>query len=156
MAPTDSENDSLLASRDGGESKDKLLQELSTILNNIRDFKNEVHSVISELKGDFKKDFKDGLVTLGLELNQKLIEVGTTLQGRDQAITKAEERIFNMETSCNATKEALLSLMKEQHRLQEEVTDLESRSKRKNIRVYGVPEDSEGVSMIKFMENLLT
>lgn len=156
MEPTDEENGDLLASKDGGESTDKLFRELSTISNNIRDFKNDVHLAISELKGDLKKDFKDELATLRHELNEKLTEVGTRLQGHDQAITDAEERISAMETSGAATKDALLSLLKEQCRLQEKVTDLESRSRRNNIRVYGVPEGSEGDSMIKFMENLLT
>lgn len=155
MEPTDEENGAL-ASRDGGESNDRLLRELSTISNDIRDFKNDIHSAISDLKGDLKKDFKDELATLRHELNQKLTEVGTRLQCHDQAITEAEERISDVETSGAATKEALLSLLKEQRRLQTKVTDLESRSRRNNIRVYGVPEDSEGDSMIKFMENLLT
>lgn len=157
MEPTDEENGDLLASGDGGEAKDnKLLQKLSAISTNIRDFPNDIHSAISDLKVDLKKDFKDELATLRHELTQKLADVGTRLQGHDLAITEAEERISDMETSGAATKEALLSLLKEHHRLQEKVTDLESRSRRNNIRVYGVSEGSEGDSMIKFMENLLT
>ncbi len=83
MELTDKENGDLLASRDGSESKDKLLRELSTISNNIRDLKNDVHTAISDLKGDLKKDFKDELATLRHKLNQKLTEVGTRPQGHD-------------------------------------------------------------------------
>lgn len=54
------------------------------------------------------------------------------------------------------TKDALLSLLKEQRKLREKVIDLVSRSRRNNIRIYGVPEDSEGESVIDFVQNLLT
>ncbi|KAM9358436.1 uncharacterized protein ABDE67_003935 [Symphorus nematophorus] len=108
------------------------------------------------LSVDLRKDFKDELTSLRHELNQKLTQIETMLQDHGQAITEAEERISDMETSSAVTKETLLSLLKEQRRLREKVTDLESRSRRNNIRVYGVPEDSEGDSMIKFIENLMT
>ena len=156
MEPTDEDNGCPLASSEIDESRDKLLQEMSNISKNIRDFKDDIHSAIFDLKEDVKKDFKEELATLKQELDQKLTHVGTTLQAHDQAITEAEERISDMETGSAVTKEALLSLLREQRRLREKVTDLESRSRRNNIRVYGVPEDSEGDSMIKFVENLLT
>jgi len=156
MESTDEDNGCPLASSEIDESRDKLLQEMSNISKNIRDFKDDIHSAIFDLKEDVKKDFKEELATLKQELDQKLTQVGTTLQVHDQAITEAEERISDMETGSAVTKEALLSLLREQRRLREKVTDLESRSRRNNIRVYGVPEDSEGDSMIKFVENLLT
>lgn len=89
-------------------------------------------------------------------MKEELSEVGETLQGHGQAITEVEECISDVETSSAVTKEALLSLIKEQHRLQEKVTAVQSRSRRNNIRVYGVPEDSEVNSMIKCVKNLLT
>ena len=55
MEPTDEENGDPLASRDSGERNDRLLRELSTISNDIHDFKNDIHSAISDLKGDLKK-----------------------------------------------------------------------------------------------------
>lgn len=54
------------------------------------------------------------------------------------------------------SKESLLFLLKERRRLQDKVTDLESRSRRCNIRIYGVPEDTEGDSMTRYLEQFLT
>ena len=133
-----------------------LLQEMSKLSENIRDFKKDIDSSIFELKEDLKKGFKDELTTLKHELDQKLTHVETSLQVHGQAIFEAEERISDMETCSVVTKEALLSVLKEQRRLLEEVTDLESRSRRNNIRLYGIPEGSEGDSMITFVETLLT
>lgn len=156
MEPSDEENGVLLASKEATEPGDELLREMSSISKDLREFKKDIHTAISELKGDLRKDLKEELTTLKHELNQKLAEVGATIQSQGQAITEAEERISDVESSSAVTKEALLCLLKEQRRLQEKVTDLESRSRRNNIRMYGVPEDSEGDSMTKFVENLLT
>lgn len=156
MERSDDDDGTLLASKEANEPADTLLREMSSISKDLRDFKEGIHSAISELKGDIRKDLKDELLTLKQELNQKLAEVGTTLQAQGQAITAAEERISDVETSSAVTKEALLNILKEQRRLREKLTDLESRSRRNNIRVYGVPEDSENGSVIQFMEKLLT
>lgn len=152
MDPTDEDGGYKLAE---GEAKG-LLQEMAKLSENIRDFKRDIDSSISELKEDLKKGFKDELTTLKHELDQKLTRVETSLQVHGQAISEAEERISDMETCSAVTKEVLLSVLKEQRRLQEKVTDLESRSRRNNIRLYGIPEGSEGDSMTTFVEKLLT
>lgn len=41
-------------------------------------------------------------------------------------------------------------------RMQEKITDLESRSRRNNIRVFGIPEGTEGSSAAKYLEQLLS
>lgn len=73
-----------------------------------------------------------------------------TQQSQGKAIAKAEGRIAEMEQSGLVTNEALLSLLERQDELGEKVIDLESRSRRNNIHIYGVPEDSEGESVITF------
>ncbi|KAM3607565.1 uncharacterized protein V6R79_009790 [Siganus canaliculatus] len=105
MELTEEENGGLLASCDGG---DKLLTELSTISNNIRDIKNDIHSAISDLKGELKKDFGDELAKRRYELNNKLIEVGIKLQSH---LGYGNQRRYNQRR--------FLSLLKEQHQLHE-------------------------------------
>lgn len=156
MEPSEEENGVLLASGEEAnvtKTGDELLREM---MRDLRDFKKDIHSAISDLKDELMRDLKEEMTTLKHELNQKLSEVGVTLQAQGQAITGAEQRISDVETSGAVTKVALLSLLKEQRRLRDKVTDLESRSRRNNIRMYGIPEDSEGDSMIKYVENLLT
>ncbi|KAM9852574.1 protein cordon-bleu [Aulostomus maculatus] len=79
----------------------------------------------------------------------KLAEMGMTLQAQGWAIAEAEERISKAETSSSVTKKTLPCLLKEQHKLRQKVTDLESRSRRNNIRIFGVPEDAKGDLLIK-------
>lgn len=51
--------------------------------------------------------------------------------------------------------DTLIQLLKNQEILQAKVTDLEGRSWRNNIRIYGVPENTEGTSMNCFIEDLI-
>lgn len=127
--------------------------------------KKDIHAAITDLEGDMRKDLKKELTTLeaipdsigpGVSPRTRIVSAfGATLQAQSQAITKAEGRISDVETCSAVTKVALLSLLKEQRWLQEKVTDVESRSRRNNIRIYGVPEGSEGDSMIEFVERWL-
>lgn len=127
---------------------------MSAISKDLRDFKKDIHAAITDLKGDIRKDLKKELTTLEA-IPDSLSEFRATLQAQSQAITKAEGRISDVETCSAVTKDSLLSLLKEQRWLQEKVTDVESRSRRNNIRIYGVPESSEGDSMIEFVERWL-
>lgn len=154
MDTPDDENGTVLISKEA--RGDELLREFYSISKDLRDFKSDIHTAISELRGDLRKDLKDEMTTLKHELNHKLAEMGTTLQAQGWDIAEAEERIAEVETSGSITNETLLCLLKEQRKLRQKVTDLESRSRRSNIRIFGVPEDAEGDSMIKFVENLLT
>lgn len=52
-------------------------------------------------------------------------------------------------------KDVLTQLLTNQRALQDKVSDLEGRSRRNNIRIYGLPEDSEGTSAVVFIENLI-
>lgn len=61
-----------------------------------------------------------------------------------------ELETFNMEA-----KEALMTTLREQRKLQEKLTDLEGRSRRNNVRIFRVPEGSEVDLAPHFVEELL-
>ncbi|KAJ8375565.1 hypothetical protein SKAU_G00061450 [Synaphobranchus kaupii] len=52
-------------------------------------------------------------------------------------------------------KDTLIQLINNQRALQDKLTDLEGRSRRNNIRIYGVPESAEGTSMHHYVEDLI-
>ncbi len=52
-------------------------------------------------------------------------------------------------------KNTLIQLLKNQEILQAKVTDLEGRSRRNNIRIYAVPENTEGTSTSCFIEDFI-
>ena len=53
-------------------------------------------------------------------------------------------------------KEALCKSLKQQQILQDKLTDIEGRSRRNNICIFGIPEDKEGDSAPKYVHQLLT
>ncbi|KAL4008615.1 hypothetical protein ACER0C_002467 [Sarotherodon galilaeus] len=77
-------------------------------------------------------------------------DVSNRLDEAEERIEKAEERIQN-------TEDAMIEIIKLQIRLEDKLIDLESRTRRENIRIYGVPETAEQdfTIMIEFVEKLL-
>ncbi|KAL1277194.1 hypothetical protein QQF64_023867 [Cirrhinus molitorella] len=77
-------------------------------------------------------------------------------QQENKRIEEAEDRITEAEEQIQQTGEVLIELLKRQTQLKSKITDQEGRSRRDNIRIYGVPENSEnGSSTIEFIEKLL-
>lgn len=64
------------------------------------------------------------------------MKVNTRLDEAEGRIEKAEERIQN-------TEEVIAAMLKVYVKLEDKLLDLESRSRRENVRIYGVPEGSE-------------
>ncbi|KAE8287224.1 hypothetical protein D5F01_LYC15193 [Larimichthys crocea] len=78
------------------------------------------------------------------------MKVNTRLDEAEGRIEKAKERIQN-------TEDVVTAMLKLHTKLEDKLLDLESRSRRENMRIYGVPEGSEkeSTTMISFVENLL-
>uniref|UniRef100_A0A9J8DG03 L1 transposable element RRM domain-containing protein n=1 Tax=Cyprinus carpio carpio TaxID=630221 RepID=A0A9J8DG03_CYPCA len=72
-----------------------------------------------------------------------------------QRMDEAEARVSQVEGWAEEATEALCTCLEQQRKLQIKVLDLESRSRRNNMRVFGVPEGQEGDSVMQFIEKLL-
>lgn len=72
-------------------------------------------------------------------------------------ITEVETRVGEVEDRTGLVEEAMAELAKLCHKLEAKQTDLEGRTRRENIRIYGVPEGEEegSRSVSKFVESLL-
>lgn len=100
--------------------------------------------ILGELKG-FRQENKEQFETI----KEELAKVNTRMEEVEGRVEKAEERILN-------TEEVITAMLKLHAKLEDKLMDLESRSRRENIRIYGVPEGSEKDStMISFVEVLL-
>lgn len=96
------------------------------------------------------------LSELKFELKTEIRALNSTLQSFRKDISELQERVTQVEEFHMAASEAIRLLLADRIRLRDKATDLERRSRRCNIRIYGVPEDSEGGSMIEYLENILT
>lgn len=122
----------------------------------------EIHELKKDMKNDlvaFKKElntnFRQQFANFKEDVNKKLQANNDELQEQKRNFSKAQARIKELESFNMEVKEALLTTLSELRKLQEKVTDLEGRSRRNNVRIFGVPEGAEGESVPHFVEELL-
>lgn len=104
---------------------------LGLILQELRDFRQDNKSQLEEIKGEITK-------------------TNTRLEEAEDRIEKAEERIQNVEG-------VLSEMLKLHAQMEAKLTEQESRSRRENIRLYGIPEGAEkdSISVVELVERLL-
>lgn len=118
----------------------------------------DIIRAIKDLKDDLKGDnesLRQELSHVGQEIKSKLESFTAEMQDLSDRVGEAETRVAQVEEWAAEATEALCSCLEQQKTLQRKLTDLESRSRRNNIRIFGVTEGEEGNSMPKFIEKLL-
>lgn len=89
------------------------------------------------------------------ENNHQLEDIKDELNKTNQRIEEAEDRIEAVETRLQTMEQVMKKMLKVQTQHEDKLVDQEGRARRGNIRMYNVPENEEGSSMIVFMEKLL-
>lgn len=124
----------------------------------LTDFRAEVSSLHKELRQEIEAIRSETSTSLhglrhemGEEINklrQEQAQMVTEQNDMAHSLTDAQDRIQQLEhlEESNA---------KELKRLKEKCFDLESRSRRQNLRFVGIPEGAEGASPTKFMAELI-
>lgn len=125
-----------------------LLESIKMLSKDLKEFKNEMKQDIEELKEDVKATMKE-------DFNRFREEMMRELQNQKGSINEAQTRIADLEAACLEMKDALLVSLESNRAMNDKLVDLESRSRRNNLRIYGVPEGKEGRSVSEFVANLL-
>lgn len=101
--------------------------------------------ILQELR-DFRRDKKTQLD----DIKEEIMKTNTRLDEAEERTVRAEDRLQNAE-------DIMLEMIKLQAQMEAKITDQESRSRRDNIRIYGIPEEAENEfpTMIEFVEKLL-
>lgn len=76
------------------------------------------------------------------------------MQGLSERIGEAELRVEQAEAWATEATEMLYSCLEQHQALQRKLTDLETQSRRNNLRIFGVAEGEEGNSVSQFIEGL--
>ncbi|KAK7933660.1 hypothetical protein WMY93_004556 [Mugilogobius chulae] len=95
--------------------------------------------------------------TILQELREYRQEIKAEFAKTNNRLNEAENRIEGNERRLQDMEEALTGVLRMQEHLQEKLTDQECRSRRENVRKYGIPEGAEGSAkaMIPFIEQIL-
>lgn len=72
------------------------------------------------------------------ENRQQFEELRSDVSGLNNRLGEAEDRIEKAEERIRASEDAALEMLKLHVRLEEKLTEMESRSRRDNLRIYGV------------------
>ena len=138
------------------DTTDMLRAGLAAISNDIRELKQDLRHQLSTFKDELKKEVKEEINNLRQELYNKLTENQNELQTQKSCVSEAETRIAELEEWQSVANGALLGMSDHTRQMQDRLTDLEGRTRRNNIRIFGVPEDAEGSSAGKYLERLLS
>lgn len=113
--------------------------------------------VLEELR-KLRKENQDGhnhtKLALG-RLEQTVSEIKDQLAEHEEKIGKLEERIGVAEDVEIRHRRALRYLLHRDIELSAKCDDLQNRLRRNNIRIFQIPEDSEGKDMAGFIKDLL-
>ncbi|XP_037618667.1 uncharacterized protein PF11_0207-like [Sebastes umbrosus] len=133
-----------------------LREGLATISKDIKELKQELRHELNMFKVELKREMKEEITNLQQEIDCKLTENHRELQKQQASITEAQTRIAELEEWKTDANETLTAVWEQTCRMQGKLTDLEGRSRRNNIRVFGLLEDTEGSSTSKYLEQLLS
>lgn len=89
------------------------------------------------------------------ENSQQLDDIKDEIKKTNERIKEAEDRIDDVEIRMLTVEQVMRSMHKTQRQHEEKLIDQEGRARRENIRLYNVPENEEGNSMVSFIETLL-
>ena len=152
----DSEHEDDAAEKmDGQDHNETLRVGLATISKDIKDLKQEIRHELNTLKDELKKEMKEEITTLQQEIERKLTDNTNELQTQKATMAEAQERITELEEWKIDAGEVMMEMQEQTRKMQEKVTDLEGRSRRNNIRIFGVPEETEENSTNKYVDQLL-
>jgi len=126
------ENSSSTEVHDGGANANPYSNETATLAKVLEEIRN------------FRKDTKEQLKDIKSEINNV-----------NQKITEAEGRIGKVEDRVQNVEQVMNKMIKVMCHQENKLLDYEGRSRRENLKIYNVPEETEGPSMVEFVEKLL-
>lgn len=123
----------------------------ASIITKIKEVHVDVKREVGEAAGLLKKEISD----FREEMNEKLSVIDTDLKEMAQRIEETERRVSEMEELCMDVKEVLFHTLELQEHLRARLIDLEARSRRNNVHIYGIPEGAEGNNILEFTDNFI-
>ncbi|XP_043926458.1 UMP-CMP kinase 2, mitochondrial isoform X1 [Protopterus annectens] len=120
-----------------------LKKELQTLLSTIQDLSTKIDKLDLNLE-NFKEKSSQQMETIHLDLRQQ-----------KEQINGIETSLNDMDSRIQVNEHNLESLLKQNSLLSAKIDDLENRSRRNNIRIFGLPENVEDNNMEKFLTSWL-
>lgn len=127
----------------------------SEVLKAITNLKTEIQGDNKQNMDKLSQDINKKLDKVSQEINGKLDNIAGDIQGLTERMEEAESRVLQVESWAEEATAALGSCLEQQKKLQQKVIDLESRSRRNNIRLFGLDEGKETNPISKYIDAFL-
>lgn len=116
---------------------------MEDIINQIQALRNDLKAELKTFKEEITTNVKREVSDLKADIEQKFATVSKDIQEQNEKIDATLTRTEEVEAWSSEANEVLLEVLREQGRMRDKLEDLESRSRRNNLRIYGIPEDTE-------------
>ncbi|CAM4572214.1 unnamed protein product [Leuciscus chuanchicus] len=120
-----------------------------------RALRSDVNTELNNFKETFSRDWKADLASLSTDINLKLNEIAKDLKDTVNRVEEAEHRVADLEEWNAEARDVLSQTLDIQQKMQIKLTDLEARSRRNNIRLYGIPEEVGDDNIQEVVENFI-
>jgi chromosome segregation ATPase len=114
-----------------------------SISKQIQAMQKELKIDLKTVKDDNTTQVKNELAAFKEDINQKLVKINADVEGPNDKVDAALTRTEEVEQWSTDAKRAMKDILKEQKIMMDKLDDLESRSRRNNMRIYSIPEDAE-------------
>ncbi|KAK1888712.1 LINE-1 retrotransposable element ORF1 protein [Dissostichus eleginoides] len=141
---------SVVASKAGGAAETSM----EDILRSIEKSNQEIRGEIQLMREDVK-EFKGQISESFNRLETSVGGLSTQLTTLEKRVVDAEGRIGDTEEKAAIHGRAISFLLQQEAELMERCEDLQNRTRRQNLRLYQIPEGSEGRDMVAFIKKLL-
>ena len=136
-------------------SLNQLIDLLAPIGKQLDDVKKEVQDVKQGII-DVRREVKEEFDIFRKETDSKFEGINADMKTQHDHMEEAQTRVAELEEWQVEAKSEMLAMMAQTLKMQVKMTDLEGRSRRNNIRIFGIPEDTEENSTSKYLERFLT
>lgn len=149
LSPSESEDSNTCASKLTDEDSMEAMR--VSIIAEIQKAHTDIAKELSEATGQLKKELSD----FRGEMNSRLGIIETDMKEVTNRMDETEARVAEMETFSADARDVLAHTLELHEHLQERLADLETRSRRNNIRIHGIEEGAEKDDMPGFVEGFI-
>ncbi|KAL0161449.1 hypothetical protein M9458_045174, partial [Cirrhinus mrigala] len=132
----------------------KRLRKLLRRYKRISPLRSDLKDDMIDFRQKIREDIRNYLTEFKEEINRKMSEVTKTQQSTSERVNEMEKRIADLEEWAVDVRDTHNTL-KVQENLQAKLSDLEGRSRRNNLRIYGMPEGCEGSNVMEFVAEFI-
>lgn len=127
------------------------------ILEGLAKISTEIHDFQTIIRGEltlFKTEIKQDITSLRHEMERRFQDSEEKLEEQKASLVEAQSRIAELEEWNTDAKATIREMLTQTGQMQNQITELKARSRRNNIRVFGLLEDSEKDSMMAYLDQL--